>query len=315
MSIGNKIGNLIEFQIELRENGDFTGDLMKLLSKRQLKIFLFSLVFTSFLCTGNSFGAISVTTNECGIPIVDYGYVHGIFIGKQFNPVTISHRAIYYETEYQKGNESCKQLFLNNANYLVNNAISHGNYTLWQYNFPWPLYKLPNPWISGMAQGEGIKVLTHAYNMTGDEKYLDAAQLTLNSFYIETKDGGVTYKDENGWWYEEYVTGTEVQPRVLNGMIYSLLGIYDYYELTGSQDAKFLFDQGIVSLKNNLYIYDAGNGTFYDALGCKAPISYHTIHVNQMLQLYEITKDPFFREYYEKFQGYTQYYNNTTSKN
>jgi hypothetical protein len=163
---------------------------------------------------------------------------------------------------------------------------------------------MPNPWVSGMAQGRGIHVLIRAYNMTGDTKYLEAAHLALNSFYKETKDGGVTYKDQNGWWYEEYVTGRDLEPRVLNGMVFALLGIYEYYKFTGDQDAKFLFDQGILSLKDNLYKFDSGNWSYYDVMGNRASTSYHKLHINQMLQLYEITKDPIFGEYHEKFQGY-----------
>lgn len=296
---------------------------MRFLSTKHILIILISLTITIFVfsesieyeksvfrdfyypSTGNSIAYKAI--NESGIPIVDYGYSHGIFIGKQMNPVAISQQALYYESEYQKGNESCKQLFLNNANYLVENSIQYENYTLWQYNYPWPAYNLTSPWVSAMAQGQGLQVLIRAYNMTDDKKYLDATHLTLNSFYVEVKDGGVTYKDENGWWYEEYVTGTDVQPRVLNGMIFSLFGIYEYYEFTGDKDAKYLFDQGITSLKNNLYRYDAGDWTYYDAIGhSKVGVGYSKIHVNQMLQLYKLTKDPFFKEYYEKFNKYDQ---------
>ena len=263
---------------------------------------VFFLIVTTSLCSGKQLWPI--TTKESGIPSVDYGYVDGVFIGKQLNPLTISQKAIYYESEYQKGNESCKRLFLNNANYLVENAVRYDNYTLWEYNFPWPYYGIESPWVSAMAQGEGVSVLIKAYKLTGDKKYLNSANLALNSFYVEVKDGGVTYKDKNGWWYEEYVTGTDVQPRVLNGMIFTLFGIYEYYEFTGDQDAKFLFDQGIISLKNNLHKYDTGNWTYYDAIGGRASIKYHKLHVNQMLRLYEITKDPLFKEYYERFLSY-----------
>jgi heparosan-N-sulfate-glucuronate 5-epimerase len=254
--------------------------------------------------TGNSITSVEI--NESGIPTVDYGYSHRVFIGKQINPAMISQQAIYYESEYQKGNKSCKQLFLNNANYLVENAAQYDNYTLWQYNFPWPAYNLTNPWISALTQGQGVQVLIKAYNMTGDKKYLNSANLALNSFYVEVKDGGITYKDQNGWWYEEYPTDTDVQPRVLNGMIFALFGIYEYYEFTGDKDAKYLFDKGIISLKSNLHDYDVGDWTYYDALGHRASTSYSKIHTNQMLQLYEITKDPFFKEYYEKFKRYDE---------
>ncbi|AKB29154.1 D-glucuronyl C5-epimerase [Methanosarcina siciliae T4/M] len=295
---------------------------MKYISNKHLIIVLFSLIFTSLVYNvaiesekqmfrniyypimGNSVS--NVVINESGIPMIDYGYSNEIYVGKQINPVLISQQALYYEYEYQRGNESCKKLFLNNANYLVESAVQYNNYTLWQYNFPWPPYNLTSPWVSAMAQGQGVQALIKAYNMTGEDKYLNSARLALNSFYIDVENGGVTYKDRNGWWYEEYVTGTDVQPRVLNGMIFSLFGIYEYYRITGDEDAKFLFDQGIISLKNNLYKYDSGDWTHYDAIGNKAGISYNKVHINQMLQLYEITGDSFFKEYYEKFNKYDQ---------
>ena len=297
---------------------------MKGLLKKHLMIILFLLIITIpisntivneekniireayFIIKGEKYDNTNVIINESGIPIVDYGYVKGVFIGKQINPVTVSQKALYYESEYQKGNESYKQLFLNNADLLVENAVQYDNYTLWQYNFPWPEYNMTSPWTSAMAQGEGIQVLIRAYNITKDEKYLNSARLALNSFYVDVKDGGITYKSQNGWWYEEYVTGTDLQPRPLNGMIFALFGIYEYYEFTGDKDAKYLFDQGIIALKRDIYKYDAGDWTYYDALGTPAYKSYNRIHIDQLSQLYEMTEDPVFKEYYEKFRKYDQ---------
>ncbi len=51
----------------------------------------------------------------------------------------------------------------------------------------------------------------------------------MNSFYIDVKDGGVTEKsNDKGWWYEEYAGKGGKNPRVLNEMEYTLLGLYDY---------------------------------------------------------------------------------------
>ena len=71
-----------------------------------------------------------------------------------------------------------------------------------------------------------------------------------------------------------------------------------------TSNAKYLFDNGIISLKAHLSDYDAGGWTYYDALGNVAVKKYHHIHVVQLLQLYEITGDTMFLEYHNKWRGY-----------
>ena len=61
--------------------------------------------------------------------------------------------------KYQAGDENSKYLFLNDSNWLVENAIKKDNYTVWEYKFPWPMYNLSSSWVSAMAQGQAIQVL------------------------------------------------------------------------------------------------------------------------------------------------------------
>lgn len=253
--------------------------------------------------TGTNAGDNRIILDNSGVPIVDYGR-SGTRVGKQRNPVSISQQAFDYGKKYINGNESCKQLLLNCTDWLVDNAVQYDNYTIWEYNFPWKGYDMTPPWRSGMAQGQGIQALTKAYNLTGDERYLKVARTSLNSFYMEVEDGGVTYKENDGWWYEEYADENGSDPRVLNGMMFALLGIHEYYELTGDENAKYLFDNGIISLKAHLSNYDAGGWTYYDTLGNPASKKYHHIHVRQLSQLYDITNDPVFKGYSAKWKSY-----------
>lgn len=243
---------------------------------------------------------VTVILDDKGIPINDYGSS----IGKQRNPVTISQTAFDYWDEYQAGNKEARGYFLNCADWLVENAISYDGYTAWEYKFPWKDYNMTSPWRSGMAQGQGIQVLTRAYNITGNQDYLNVAKLSLQSFYVEVAQGGVSIRGEDGWWYEEYADEGGSDPKVLNGMIFALLGIEEYYERTGDQDAKFLLDKGIIALKGHLPDYDTGYWTYYNRIGKLAYRSYHHTHVTQMSQLYNITNDPIFENYYVKWKGY-----------
>ncbi|RMF31408.1 MAG: hypothetical protein D6752_02240, partial [Candidatus Nitrosothermus koennekii] len=220
-----------------------------------------------------------ITFDDEGVPIVNYGYVDGVLIGKQQNPVFVCNIADKYYKDYadNRSNKS-RMLFLNCARWLVNNARSYGSYKILEYHFPWPKYNIKPPWRSGMAQALAIQVLIKAHKLTNDDIYIDASRDLLNSFFVEVKDGGVTYKDEEGWWYEEFASDDCIRSMVLNGMMFALLGIYDYYKYTSDNNAKYLFDKGVLSLKNNISKYDYKGYSYYDILG-NPPIKYHEIHV------------------------------------
>ena len=40
--------------------------------------------------------------------------------------------------------------------------------------------------------------------------------------------------------------------RVLNGMLFIVLGIYDYFEYTNDPDAKLLFNKGVNNIKRDI---------------------------------------------------------------
>ena len=237
------------------------------------------------------------------IPLVDYGKVDGVYIGLQTNPVTISNAALAL---YNDSNSTAMNIFLKDANWIVKHSVSRGNYSVLLYNFPWGIYNLDKGWISGMAHGLALQVLIKAHEFTGNEKYLHTAKNLLNSFFISVKNGGVAYKDQSGgFWYDEYASNkSQVKvSRVLNGMMFTVLGIYDYWNYTKSPNAKFLFDKGIVSLKNDLPRYDNNGVSYYDRLGNPAHSTYHQIHIDLARKLYNITGEPVFKEYSDKWDN------------
>lgn len=245
-----------------------------------------------------------IVVDEEGIPWVNYGFIEAKYVGEQRNPVTISHKIFENYLDFKKtGNETAKKYVINNADWIVSNSKIKGNYSMLYYNFSWPTYEMPNPWRSGMAQGLAIRALSNAHEISNDSRYLDASDLLLNSFYVEIKNGGVTYKSlSNGWWYEEYAHENGKESRVLNGMMHALLGIYEYYQYTNDTKAKFLFEKGVDALKKDLPSYDIEGRSYYDALSKKANEKYHNAHVNLTKTLYEITNDEVFKKYYQKWE-------------
>jgi len=259
----------------------------------------------------------TIQIDENGIPTVDYGFVSpkGIssdtevegwtFVGRQRNPLTISVQGLLYYDQYLKGNNSSKALLLNCANWLIDNANERNDTLVWEYKYAWPTYNITSNFISGMSQSAAVRLLAIAHNLTGEERYIHAARKGLEAFYLEIDQGGVTYKDEDGWWYEEYAQpDSDMEPRVLNGHMAVLIDLNEYYNLTGDSKAKELFDLGLSDLKKNLRSYDTGNWSRYDLEGNNAVEKYHQFHISQLDTLYSITGDAIIKTYRDSWSYY-----------
>lgn len=89
---------------------------------------------------------VGTFTAENGVMIRDYGGV----IGKVYNPLAVATGGLNYYDEYKEnGDKQSREYFLNTANWLVNHSIDKGQYTLWEYDFPWQNERIgwiASPW-------------------------------------------------------------------------------------------------------------------------------------------------------------------------
>ena len=238
-----------------------------------------------------------------GIPLVYYGKE----IGFQRNPVTISNFLISICDNFEKFKDPKKLEHLqNNANWLIVNSKHYGNYSLLEYGMPYS-YNMTAPWRSALAQGLAVQALTESYEITHNATYLDATEPMLNSFYVEVKDGGITYKTmDSGWWYEEYADEGGKNPRVLNGMMWDMASLYYHYNYTGSKKSEFLFNQGLPALTKSLSSYDNNGSSYYDSLKTQSTDAYNRIHIGLLDKLYVLTGQPIFKQYRDKWEKYRE---------
>ncbi|KAK9889830.1 hypothetical protein WA026_007197 [Henosepilachna vigintioctopunctata] len=169
-------------------------------------------------------------------------------------------------------------------------------------------------WYSSMGQGHALSVLARAYYHSGrDTRYLKAAIAGLKPFTVPSSKGGVLTTFMNKYsWYEEYPTSPP--SFVLNGFIYSLLGLYDLMKIAPSGQADLaeeLFNDGVYSLKNMITLFDMGSVTSYDLRHFTLSIApnlarwdYHATHINQLLLLGKIMEEPLFTQTAERWRGY-----------
>jgi len=237
-------------------------------------------------------------TDSSGVPIVIYEGK----LGRQYNSVTVAERALKLSDQ-----KDCiaDRAFLSCINWLINNSAPLNDSSIIYLDyFDWPGYKMTSPWRSAMNQGRAMQAFIKAFERTNDSVYLEYARKSMNVLYTEVEDGGVSYKDTSGYWYEEYADDSVPQSRVLNGMIVTLQGLSDYYKITIDTGALFLFSQGVKSVKNSLHLYDNNGHSNYDVLGKPANPGYHKFHIDLLEFLYAETHDPVFKEYQQKWSEY-----------
>lgn len=224
-----------------------------------------------------------------------YGlHYHDAWKGSEDSAYFLRHYSV--EAPREMAPEDARARFLATADWLVASLVPHRvrdvSYGLWEYDFPWAIYRLEPPWASGMAQGLGIQVLLRAWQATGDAAYLETAGLARNAFEVSVAEGGVTLKDaEDAWWFEEYASVGALESRVFNGAAHSVIGLHELATQADDEHARVLYEKGIASLGASLPVFDAGWWTYYDALGLMSNYKYHEVNVGLARKIGEISGD------------------------
>ena len=236
--------------------------------------------------------------DTAGVPYVVY---EGI-LGKQYNIVTVAE----YLIDLSKKNDATNKIqFFNCINWLIHKgAFLNDSSIIFLNQYNWPGYKMSPPWRSAMNQGRAMQAFIKAYEKTGDTSYLVYSKKSMNTLYTPVKNGGVTYVDSTGYWYEEYSDDNVPQSRVLNGMIVVLQALSDFHKTTNDPNALYLFNKGVEALKSSIQLYDNNGHSNYDILGKPSNTWYHKFHIELLDFLFKRTHDPVFDEYKQKWMQY-----------
>jgi heparosan-N-sulfate-glucuronate 5-epimerase len=168
-------------------------------------------------------------------------------------------------------------------------------------------YRLPIPWASAMAQGEGASLLVRLFKATGDERYAESARLAMAPMGVPVAEGGLQAELDGGPFLEEYPT--EPGSFVLNGGIFALWGCHDVAVALDDSLAADLFKEGLETLVGNLDRWDTGWWSLYDLFPHPVPnvasSAYHLLHTNQLRALNALAPDERLSRTIERFQRYS----------
>jgi len=219
------------------------------------------------------------------------------------NPTTICQFAIScYDDYILNNNPISKNYFLKQVDYLTKNNTKMADGIGFPYYFE--TQSLKPPWFSALAQGQAVSVFVRAFFLTKDSTYLALAKKSINYMISKFPDGTLNYTSDSLVWLEEYPKKTPSS--VLNGYVFSIFGLIEYSKLFPEDTVVSKITRTCLNaLKKGIPFYDTGKWLIYDRER-KSMVSYHYMgmQVNQMMQMYQTTKDTAFLNLYNKWEKY-----------
>ncbi len=155
------------------------------------------------------------------------------------------------------------------------------------------------PWYSSMAQGIALSFFTRLYEETGDQQYLKMSKRIFQSFLPlkgnDAKPWVSCVDKDGGLWLEEYPE--EIPAMTLNGMNFAIYGVYDYYRITKSREAKVILMASLTTVKSNIsrYRMEGDMSLFCIKHDVQSPY-HHEVHGKQLHHFYLMTGDEYFEE-------------------
>lgn len=288
------------------------------LTNQQASISLFDsngiLLADPFVTEHCKFLQLPFGIDKNGILYYEYGERYNN-LGNYHNPTFVASyaNALYYEVLLGKKNFTVD--FLKQVDYLLSVAKEDSDGGLyWPYPFENIHFKVSKGWYSAMTSGRILGVLIRAHVLSGNDKYLAAAQKVYKKLEKPLKKLGMT---TYGWykeaWLEEVASPEIGSFKVLNGHIFALAGLHDYAHYTNDKKAQCLTQKAINAIRNHLEDYDAGFISYYSE---KMPSrtksyaekhGYHALHIYQLLYCYLIDGDSRFLKKAMRFQLYENF--------
>ena len=154
---------------------------------------------------------------------------------------------------------------------IVPLATDRGGGLTWEYYFSFDGGR--PPWTSAMSQGTAIEALTRAYEAFHDSAYLSLAHRALAIFNVAPPTG-VRVPTSLGARYLQYsfAPGTAI----INAFLQSLIGLYDYAQVSGDSEAQRLFAAGNAEAEAEVPHFDTGAWSLYQP-GIEDTLSYHEL--------------------------------------
>ncbi|WP_309065061.1 cell wall-binding repeat-containing protein [Microbacterium sp.] len=223
------------------------------------------------------------------------------------HPVAYAQYGISALLEYQStGDQIWLERAIRHAERLEQIHTERDSAWYFPYLFDWTYTgkTLHAPWWSAMAQGEALSLFVRLYEETGDERWKAGAGHTWLSLKQprSSSEPWATMTDQGLLVFEEYA-GDLPPLRVLNGHLFALFGVYDYWRLTGDPEAIAYLDGAATTVLEVMPKIRVPGGVSYYCWqdDCRQRVwqnpTYHVIHSWQLDTLARLTGDRRFTDW------------------
>jgi D-glucuronyl C5-epimerase C-terminus len=215
---------------------------------------------------------------------------------------------------------------------LVDTAARRGGFLAWEYYFPFGAGR--PPWVSGIATGSALSALSRGAALFKEQEqqqqpappqpsggttpvptpsqvqplpphdsayYLDIARQAL-PIYSHSAPLGIRAAAPRGNHYLIYSFDKGL--RVGNAFLESLIGLWDYWQVSGNKRARSLYIKGDREAKHELPRLDTGAWSLYSLGGAESDLNYHRVIRDFAENLCERTKESIYCAKAKRFDQY-----------
>jgi heparosan-N-sulfate-glucuronate 5-epimerase len=133
---------------------------------------------------------------------------------------------------------------------------------------------------SAMVQGEAVSLLTRAYALSSERRFLDAATEASKPLVLRVEEGGTLRRDGRDVFLEELPSLDEAT--ILNGWCFALFGLYDLELVHPTDEVAEVLNASVDTLARQLPKFDRGFWSLYALQGQIASPFYHRLHIAQL---------------------------------
>jgi hypothetical protein len=177
-------------------------------------------------------------------------------------------------------------------------AAQRGGGLTWEYYFHFD--GGAPPWTSAMSQATGLEALSRAFLATGNTAYLDTGTQALPVFSVGPPVG-VNVKAPAGTRFLQYTFAPTTD--IINAFLQTLIGLYDFAQVSHSATAAALFAAGNAQAQAELPGFDTGAWSLYQP-GIEDTLSYHQLVTGFLQQLCTRTQAPIYCTTAQHFVSY-----------
>jgi heparosan-N-sulfate-glucuronate 5-epimerase len=239
--------------------------------------------------------------DERGVPLVN---IQGQ--GQFAIPVTCAQYGLANMIAFGRGDERRGELARVQLDWLVDAQEREGAWAgCWlmhhdDQKYPW----LRAPWTGALTSGNAISALLRGWELFGVDTYRDAAEAGYRGLHAPRSSDQLFLERNGTLWYEEYPADEPLH--VLNGHIYTLLGVLDYARVANDPEAEERWRRGASTTLKHLEDFDVGYWSVYD-LRKREPASVHyhkNIHIPQLRILGRLTGESRFDAVANRWERY-----------